>query len=100
MKKYCKGCKHRVACKGTVKACRHFNELDIKNLSLNFRTNDIQERKDEYEVSIDTTWVMFPSGAVGQRLEVFYKKKDAEYGEMYEIGTAVISKGVFRIIQW
>jgi hypothetical protein len=100
MKKSCKGCKHYIACKGTLKACRYFSKLDIKSMSLDFRTRDI-DTNDEYEIRIDTVFVAFPGlTKVGQRLEVFYKKKGVKYGKSYEIGTAIISKGVFKIINW
>ena len=102
MMKKCEKCVHRVACKKTAVACKHFNHIDFKSLELEFNINDVVEDKrgDNYKVSIDTTWVMFPSRAEGRRLEVFYKKKGEQYGEFHEIGTAIISKGRFKIINW
>lgn len=71
----------------------------FNNLSLDFITQDVIT-DEEYEASIDAVFIMFPSGKVGQRLEVFYKKKGAKYGEFHEIGTVIIEKGKFKIIQW
>lgn len=102
MTRPCDKCPHKGACRRTKKACKYFDHLDIKTLSLDFTTNDIVENKkdDEYEVSIDTTFVMFPGGAIGQRLEVFYKKKGEKYGQFHEIGTVIVANGRFKIIQW
>ena len=98
--KKCENCPYKVACKRTKTACKYFDGLDIKGLSLNFRTNDI-ETNEEYVISIDTTFVAFPGlKKMGQRLEVFYKKKGEKYGALHEIGTAIISKGRFKIINW
>ena len=98
----CEKCVHRVACKKTKVACEHFNHMDFKSLTLEFNINDVDKNKhkDEYKVSIDTTWVMFPSRAEGRRLEVFYKKKGAKYGKFHEIGTVIINNGKFQIINW
>ena len=90
---------HKEACRRTKRACRYFEKLEFKTLSLDFTTQDIAT-DEEYEVSIDTVFVMFPSRKIGQRLEVFYKKKGAKYGEFHEIGTVIIEKGKFKIVQW
>lgn len=72
----------------------------FKGLFLEFQTTDVVTGE-EYLVSIDSVFVAFPGlKKMGQRLEVFYKKKGVEWGEVYEIGTVIISDGKFKIINW
>jgi hypothetical protein len=74
------------------------NDLDYTELR--FRTNDIVT-DEEYEVSLDNTFVAFPGlQKIGQRLEAFFKKKGAKYGDIEELGTLVIKDGKVKIIQW
>lgn len=74
------------------------NDLDYTELD--FTTHDIVT-DEEYEVHLDNTFVAFPGlQKTGQRLEVFFKKKGAKYGDIEEIGTLIIKDGKVKIIQW
>ena len=48
------------------------------------------------EYRLDWTWVMFPNGKTGYRLE--YLDKDAPFTE--DLGTLLINKGKLEIVQW
>jgi len=83
------------------KICKEIKNDKTHINSLTLFLNDVTTNK-RYEINIDGTWFAFPGlQQEGCRLEVFYKKKNAKYGEFnHDLPSIIIDNGELKLVHW